>query len=285
MSFLKSVLNLARTGSGKVGEVDFDDMKLLHKIMVQPHVGLALHVMERAGFFNELIPEVNDSQNIKTQKKFKKIWPHTIEVVSQADPKLEVRWAALFHDLGKATAFSIKNNKVTFWGHEKISAKIFNRFAKDTGIFSHYQRNKIYFLVSNLDHVEAYLPSWTDSAVRRFDKEMGSHLDDILLLSRADITTKNPKRKAKIINQIVELKERILKVREIDENAREKLPKGLGQKISEELSVPLGPQIGNMRKFLEGKIESSEISEGQDFMYYIQYLKENYVENSTDTEI
>lgn len=251
------------------------DLSILHEIMVGPHVGMALVALQRAGFFEWLIPEVRKSLELKSSKHFKEIWPHTIRVVQQTPAKLTLRWAALFHDLGKAQAFEIKDGKVTFHHHEHISAKIFDMFAKKTRIFTQGQRDCIYFLVNNLGRSESYEAEWTDSAVRRFNKEMGIYLDDLLTLSQADITTANQKKKDRIFRQIDELKARIQEVIKAD-SKKSGLPKGLGNEISTQLGIPIGPEIGKIRLDLESKVESGELAPNEEVGYYIQYLKANY---------
>lgn len=254
-----------------------DQLKILHKIMRGPQVGIALVTLQRAGFFEYLIPEIKESLDLKSSKRFKEIWPHTVKVVSQTPPVTILRWAALFHDMGKARAFSIKNDKVTFHGHEKMSAGMFNQFSKRAKIFSPRQRSRIYFLVSNLGHVESYTSEWTDSAVRRFGKDVGNHLEDLLILSSADITTKNQNKREMILRNIDELRNRVLNVREMDSKGNS-LPKGLGNIIAKEFNIPFGPKIGDIRKKLEDKVESHELSGNEDFQYYIEHLKKNEVE-------
>lgn len=258
----------------EVKELGKKDFKILHEIMVGPHVGLALVALQNAGFFDWLIPEIRESLDLKSSKQFKEIWPHTIRVVSQTPARLNLRWAALFHDLGKAQAFSIKDNKVTFHHHEKISAKIFNIFTKKAHIFSSGQKSCIHFLVSNLGYAEGYESEWTDSAVRRFSKEMDGYLEDLLTLSESDITTASPKKREKIVRRISELRSRIKEIKEKD-SVQSTLPKGLGNEISIQLGIPIGPEIGAIRTFLEAKISSGELLANESFEYYIQYLKTN----------
>jgi poly(A) polymerase len=250
------------------------DLKILHTIMVAPHVTLALLTLQKAGFFDWLIPEIRDGLDLKSSKHFKEIWPHTLRVINQTPPKLALRWAALFHDLGKAKAFSIQKNKVTFWHHEKISAKIFDHFAKKTKIFGKGLRSCIHFLVSNLGYAEGYESYWTDSAVRRFIREMGIYLDDLLILSEADITTGNMKKYAKIIAQIQELKQRIADIKDKD-TTQSILPKGLGKIISEQLGIPIGPKIGQIRNKLEEKIKEGVLLPNKEFGYYIKFLQDS----------
>ena len=221
---------------------------------------------------------------MKSSKNFKEIWPHTIRVVGQTPPELNVRWAALFHDFGKAQAFEIKNNKVTFYNHEFISSRIFSRFAMDTGIFSGGQRRTIRFLISHLGYVENYSDSWTDSAVRRFDKEIGIFIDDLLTLSEADITTSRPENRRKIFNRLQSLKDRIAKIRELDSKPR-LLPKGIGTEISVQLGIPEGRLLGEIKKNLEDKVKRGELSANEDYSYYIEHLRKTQVEESTNTNI
>jgi poly(A) polymerase len=254
------------------------ELRMLHDIIIGPHVGLALVALQRAGFFEYLIPEIREALELKSSKHFKEIWPHTIRVVSQTPKKRNLRWAALFHDLGKAQSFSIKNGKVTFHHHEKISAKIFDKFAKKTKIFSQGQISCIHFLVSNLGYAESYESTWTDSAVRRFSREIGIFLQDLLTLSQADITTSNHKKKERILHQITELKTRIQEINEKD-SKQILLPKGLGNEISSQMGIPIGPQIGTIRKSLEEKISLGELSPNENFDYYINYLRNIRLDN------
>lgn len=281
MIFLDQIHELATKGRcgeiksvtrEEVSSLGRDDLLVLHTIMVAPHVSLALMAMQRAGFFVDLIPEIQESLDLRSSKHFKEIWPHTLRVINQSPPTLTLRWSALFHDLGKAKAFSIKDGKVTFHHHEKISAKIFNSFAKNTKIFSPGQKSCIWSLVSNLGYVEGYDNSWTDSAVRRFAKEIGPYLNDLLILSTADITTSNPQRRSKILNKIGTLRQRIEEIA-VQDAKRSGLPKGLGNEISEALGIPIGPRIGELRNILETKIESGELLPDREFQYYIDYLR------------
>jgi poly(A) polymerase len=141
-------------------------------------------------------------------------------------------------------------------------------------IFNKEDRDKIHFLIKNLGYIEAYEKSWTDSAVRRFAKEIGPYLNDLLILSQADITTKYQAKKDKILNRIKDLKLRIDKITKED-SEKNVLPKGIGQTISEEFNIPLGPEIGKIRTFLENKIKNNEILPKQDINFYISLLKEN----------
>ena len=282
MKVLRQAKQLALTGwiNEEIKQLTKDEardlcnknLSALHDILTAPHASLALEVLQRVGFFRYILPEIQESLDLTSDKKFKKIWPHTLQVVNQTPPKLNLRWAALFHDLGKAQAFDIKKGKVTFHQHERLSAKIFNKFSKIVPIFGEGQRSCIHFLIANLGQVESYSSKWTDSAVRRFALEMDIYLEDLLQLSEADITTKNQSTKDHIVYKLKELKSRIEEVAKKDAQ-KELLPKGIGTVISQTFGIPVGPEIGKIRNNLDMKIKSGELLPNESFEYYISFLK------------
>lgn len=287
MILLEKILVIARTGmcNTEIKKVTKEEttnlfgkeLEILHKIIIAPHVSLALMVLQESGFFDYLIPEIKESIELRSSKHFKEIWPHTLNVINKTPAKLSLRWAALFHDLGKAKTFSIKDGIVTFHNHEKISAKIFDTFAKRSRIFTTGQHKCIRFLISNLGYAEGYESNWTESAVRRFAREMDIYLEDLLTLSEADITTGNTKKHDKILRKIQELKNRIIEIREKDMNTKSLLPKGIGNEIAEKLGIKYGPEIGAFRTKLEDKIKKGELLANENFEYYIEFLKNDII--------
>jgi poly(A) polymerase len=131
--------------------------------------------------------------------------------------------------------------------------------------------------------VENYSAQWTDSAVRRFDKEIGIFLDDLLTLSEADITTARPENRRQILNRIKSLKDRIAKIREIDSQPR-LLPKGIGTEISTQLGIPEGRMLGQIKRDLEDKVKKGELSANESYSYYIDHLRKIQVEEATNNK-
>lgn len=254
-------------------DVYHSNLKDLHDIIVAPHSTLALQLLQSSQFFDPILPEIRHIVEFKADKQFKSIWPHTLRVISQTPNKLDIRWAAFFHDFGKPEAYSLIDNKVTFYNHEHISARIFRDFAKKTRIFNSRQFHKINYLIHNLGWIEQYNRNWTDSAVRRFITEAGLFLDDLITLSMADITTGNDEKKQIILNDIEHLKTRIKEVREKDERRRSILPKGIGFVILDMVDGDT-QRIGPVKTLLEQKVRSGLISPNQDIVYYESHLKD-----------
>jgi poly(A) polymerase len=198
----------------------------------------------------------------------------------QATPRLEVRWSALFHDVGKVKTRSFgPNGEVHFFGHAEVGARMFDKLERRERLFSFDAkdtslRESIRFLVLHHLRASQYDGSWTDSAVRRFAREMGANLDGLLCLSRADITTKRPEKKRRGINMIEELAGRITHLAAEDAEI-EPLPKGVGNAIMESFGIPPSKRIGDIKRALELAVEAGEIPAEQESEYYIEFLAQN----------
>jgi poly(A) polymerase len=206
--------------------------------------------------------------------RHKDVWKHTKQVVWQSVPRLEVRWGALLHDIGKPKTRSIApNGEVHFFGHSEVGAAMFRkRVAKRLG-FTGELYERIHFLI--LYHLRAsqYDGSWTDSAVRRFGREMGDGLTDLLDLSRADITTKRPERKKRGLRQISELSSRIQKL----EHEASKLPplsKGIGNAMMQHFGLGPSRRIGELKALLETEIAEERLEARREDAYYLAWLDE-----------
>ncbi len=124
-----------------------------------------------------------------------------------------------------------------------------------------------------LHHLRAnqYDGSWTDSAVRRFDREMAEHLDDLLQLSRADITSARKRKRETAIGQLDHLWQRIQALREID-SRQAPLPSGLGNHIMQRFDLQPGRAIGDMKRALEQAVAGGRLEPQQDSEYYVECL-------------
>lgn len=253
----------------------------MHQIMLGRHIDLALEEMYQDGVLS-IIPGIEGVVAMKDtsgKNLFKDLWWHTKLVVKQSKPKLEIRWAALFHDFGKPACFSMENGKVAFHGHEHASVQYFKEFARKNRIFSPDQYNKISFLIYNLGYVESYSSEWTESAVRRFGKEMGDNLEDLLLLARADTTSSRSWVRKRVQDKVSELGRRVKETQEKDAYIP-LLPKGIGNVIME--FGMKGKQVEAMKDELESQIEKGNLKAYQDLDYYKEYLNEFFTHDSRD---
>jgi poly(A) polymerase len=237
-----------------------------------------LQWMHDVGLLGVLLPELEATVDFSQEagRRHKDVWEHTKQVVRQSVPHPAVRWAALLHDIGKVpTRVMLPDGRVTFHRHAEVGARMWDPIGKRLA-FDKPDRQKIRFLIMHHLRGNAYEPGWTDAAVRRFDHEMGEHLDDLLDLSRADVTSRRPGRRQEAVHNIHALKERILAIRELDARVPP-LPAGLGNAIMETFGIPPSKRVGDLRKLCEDAIERGELTERQDAAYYVEFLRKTGV--------
>jgi poly(A) polymerase len=255
-----------------------DVRKRLDRVMMSDDAEGGLDALLEAGALGAMLPEVEALVGFGDGEwRHKDVWKHTKQVVRQAVPKIEVRWAALLHDIGKVRTRSIQpNGEVHFFGHAEVGARMFDKIDRRVPLFTRDDALKVSVRFLILHHLRAsqYEASWTDSAVRRFAKEIGPGLDDLLCLSRADITTKRPEKKKKGLRQISDLAERVRSIQEQDAVVPP-LPSGIGDDMMKAFGIPPSRRIGELKKALEEAVDSGEVASHQPAEFYLAFLREN----------
>ena len=239
---------------------------------------LGLDTLLFNGALAAILPEVHAMVGFGDGEwRHKDVWKHTKQVVRQSPDRLEVRWAALFHDIGKVKTRSISpEGKVHFLGHAEVGTRMFEKLDRRLLIFSPEPslRESVRLLILHHLRANQYEDSWTDSAVRRFAREIGEHLDDLLCLSRADITTKRPEKKRRGLSQIEELAARIQKLAEEDAMVPP-LPSGVGDAIMKAFALKPSRLIGDIKRALEEAIATGEIAPHQESEAYVEFVGAN----------
>jgi poly(A) polymerase len=241
-----------------------------------PEAGL--DALLAAGALDAMLPEVRRLVGFGDGEwRHKDVWKHTKQVVRQAVPRIEVRWAALLHDIGKVKTRSIsETGEVHFFGHAEVGARMFDKLDRRLPIFSPEPalQGTVRFLILHHLRANQYDRSWTDSAVRRFAREMGPHLDDLLCLSRADITTKRPEKKKKGLSQISELADRIRTLAAEDAKVPP-LPPGVGDAIMKAFGLAPSRLVGDLKRALEAAVDAGEVEPRLVSEAYVEFLAEN----------
>ncbi|HEX6271956.1 MAG TPA: HD domain-containing protein [Polyangiaceae bacterium] len=247
----------------------------LDRVMMGTHADLGLDALLAGGILDALLPEVKAMVGFGDGEwRHKDVWKHTKQVVIQSGDRLELRWGALFHDIGKVKTRSIApNGEVHFFGHAEVGARMFDKLERRQKLFAADEalRETIRWLVLHHLRASQYDGKWTDSAVRRFAREMGAHLDDLLCLSRADITTKRPEKKRRGVMLIDELGRRITELAELDAK-QPPLPTGVGNEIMAAFGLPPSRLIGDIKRALEAAIEAGEIEERLEIQAYVDFV-------------
>jgi poly(A) polymerase len=250
----------------------------LDSIVMSANPEAGLDALLACGALTALLPEVEAMVGFGDGEwRHKDVWKHTKQVVRQSVPRLEVRWAALLHDIGKVKTRSISpDGEVHFFGHAEVGARMFDKLNRRLPLFSKDEslRQTVRFLVLHHLRANQYDPSWTDSAVRRFAREMGPQLEDLLCLSRADITTKRPEKKKRGLRQISELAERVRRIEEEDA-VIPPLPSGIGDAIMKAFGLAPSRLVGDTKRRLEQSVEAGALPAHQDADFYVAFLAEH----------
>jgi poly(A) polymerase len=245
----------------------------LTKLMLTPDPALGVDILVQTGVADEVLPEVSRLRmEADEHHRHKDVYQHSLTVLRQAialEPEyglggdggdLVVRLAALLHDIGKPrTRTLLPDGRVAFHLHEVIGAKMTKRRLTALRF-----PNDVIKDVSRL--VELHLRfhgygegEWTDSAVRRYVRDAGPLLTRLHVLTRADCTTRNRAKAARLARAYDSLEERIAELSEQEELARLR-PELDGNEIMRILGVPPGPVVGKARNFLlELRINRGEL--------------------------
>jgi poly(A) polymerase len=242
----------------------------LTKLMLTPDPALGIDVLVQTGVADEVLPEVSRLRmEADEHHRHKDVYQHSLTVLRQAielepryglDGDLIVRLAALLHDVGKPRTRSLlPDGRVAFHLHEVIGAKMTKRRLTALRFPNDVVRD-----VSRL--VELHLRfhgygegEWTDSAVRRYVRDAGPLLSRLHVLTRADCTTRNRAKAARLARAYDGLEQRIAELSEQEKLARIR-PELDGNEIMRILGVAPGPVVGQARDFLlELRITEGEL--------------------------
>src|SRR5262249_27052260 len=180
------------------------------------------------------------------------VYAHVLRVVDRTPPRAAVRWAGLPHDIAKPRTRSVEDGKVHFFGHEDVGAsmarEILRRLKFDRSFIE-----RVTLLVKLHMRVNAYLPDWTDGAVRRFMLDAGAALEDLLDLSRADITSYRPDKVSRAAARVNELEARCRWLREEAQRVPIKSPLD-GNDLMALFSQGPGPCLRPLKDYLRGLV-------------------------------
>jgi len=204
----------------------------------------------------------------------KALWPHTLGVVSQAPTRVAVRWAALLHDAGKVTTRSVDSTgDVHFYGHESVGAGIVDE-AAGRFRFDRALHQRVRTLVLLHQRPALYDGTWSDGAVRRLIRDAGDALEDLLDLSRADVTSHRPGVREGVLVRLAELQSRSAELIRKDGEAP-LLPKGIGQAIIAHFDIAAGPRVGELKDRLEQAVLDGALPRDGAPREYLAYLEQN----------
>jgi len=221
----------------------------LDKLLVVDDPSPGLWFLVDSGIADVILPELSAMRLEQDPiHRHKDVLAHTIAVVAKTRPDRIVRLAALLHDVGKPKTRSIGSAGVSFHHHEVVGA----RMARDRMQALRYSKDDIEAvtrLVFLHLRFHTYQMGWTDSAVRRFVRDAGPLLDELIELTRCDCTTRNQRKAAMLARRMDELEARIAELRSQEELAAIR-PDLDGRAVMERLGLAPGREVGRALDFL-----------------------------------
>jgi poly(A) polymerase len=236
----------------------------------RPRAGIQLLV--RSGLSRFVLPELDDLRACKDpQHRHKDVYAHTLAVVENAmaledrlpdgGPDVVLRLAALLHDIGKPDTREIHaDGTVTFHHHEMVGYRMTKARMRELR-FDNQTTKDVAELVKLHLRFHTYAMGWTDAAVRRYVRDAGPLLPQLNALTRADVTTGNARKAARIQARMDELEQRIEVLQE-QEQLEALRPPVDGNAIMAHLGIPPGREVGEAwNHLLELRIEHGPMDE------------------------
>jgi len=237
----------------------------LNKIMktAQPSRGLA--ELQRCGLLQLIIPELAALDIVETRngRAHKNNFYHTLEVVDNVakhSDNLWLRWAALFHDVGKTKSKRWEPTLGwTFHNHNYIGAKmipsIFRRMKLPMDAKMKYVEKLVDLHMRPIVIADEVV---TDSAVRRLMNDAGDDIDDLMTLCEADITSKNEVRKKRFLENFRMVREKLTDLKERDYK-RLLQPVIDGNEIMEMFSLQPCREVGQLKQYLKDAVLDNRV--------------------------
>jgi poly(A) polymerase len=254
----------------------------LDKLMLGADPPAGIDLMVESGLGDVVLPEIGAMRMaIDEHHQHKDVYQHSLTVLRQAialegpggqerwaharragddsgdssGPDLVLRWAALLHDIGKpSTRRHEDDGGVSFHHHEVVGAKMARKRMRALK-YSKQMVDDVSQLVYLHLRFHGYADSsgagkWTDSAVRRYVTDAGPLLPRLHKLVRADCTTRNKRRAARLQANYDDLEARIAELAAKEDLQRVR-PDLDGNEIMELLNIPAGPQVGEAWRYLK----------------------------------
>lgn len=252
------------------------------KMLASPKPSIALGLLYHTGILEIIFPEVYALNGVDLIQingvgyKHKDVFWHTLEVLDNLavmSDNLWLRYATLMHDIAKPrTKKFIEGIGWTFHGHEEIGARMQSKI---------FRRMK--FPLEHLPYVEMLIrlhqrpmvlvdEEVTDSAVRRLAAQAGGALEDLFMLCRADITSKNQKKVQQYLKNYDLVAKKVLEVQERDQLKAFQSPVR-GEEIMQICNLTPSRMVGTIKKNIEEAILDGIIA--NDYSEAFEYLQKN----------
>ncbi len=241
----------------------------LNKIVLAPKPSIGFKLLFNTELLHQFFHEMVALQGVDVidGRGHKDNFYHTLQVLDNictATDDLWLRWSAILHDIAKPpTKRYYPKQGWTFHGHEDLGARwvprIFKRLRLPLDHKMKFVQKMVRLHLRPIALVDSHV---TDSAVRRLIYDAGEDLEPLMKLCRADITTRNPKKMDRYLENYDRVEKKIVEVEERDQ-LRNWQPPVTGEMIMRMFNIPPSKMVGEIKTavreaILEGEIANEE---------------------------
>jgi poly(A) polymerase len=255
----------------------------LEKIMATPKPSVGWRLLFETGLLPHILPELQNLHGVEEKNgiKHKDNFYHTLQVVDNLAVMSDnqyLRWAALFHDIGKGPTKRFENKQGwTFWNHENVGAAMVPRLFKNLGLPLDQRMRYVQKIVTHHQRpISLTQTGVTDSAVRRLLFDLGDDIDDLMMLCESDITSRQEYRVKKYLDNYRILRERLVEI-EANDHLRNWQPTISGEIIMETFGIGPSKEVGLIKNAIrEAILDGHLVNEYETaYAFMLQVAAEN----------